>query len=150
MGFDPVTMLMVGATAFKAIGQIGSGMYSAQVAENNKTISLQNRDYALKAGAAKAGDQSIKNAQREAKIKTGFAANNIVANTGSAVDVQASQKAVDALDVERILQDAGLTAYGYETQATNYEAKAKQDRAGAIWGAAGTLLEGAAQFGGGF
>lgn len=133
-------------TGVSAIGTVGAGMYSAQVAENNRKVAEQNAQYAEQAGHAAAADASLKGAQREAKVKTAIAANGIDINTGSAVDVEESQKLSDQLDVERILHDAGLTAYGYRTDSANFEAQAGQDRLAAITGATSTLLEGASAF----
>lgn len=133
-------------TGVGAAGTLASGLYAGQVASNNAKVDKQNADYAIAAGEVQAGDQGIKNAEREAKVKNAQAANGIDVNTGSAVDVQASQKMTDTLDIDRILHEAGLRATGYQTQAVNDEAQAGQDVLQGITGSAATLLEKAPTF----
>lgn len=103
-------------------------------------------DYALAAGQQKAADQGLKNADREASIKTAMAANGVDVNTGSNASVQTSQKMIDNLDVNRILQDAGVTAWGYKNQAKQFENEQGMDVLKGITGAGATLLEGAPKF----
>jgi hypothetical protein len=136
-----VATLAIIGTVVSAAGTLGSGLYAAQVADNNSKIANQQGDYALAAANTKAQDEGVKNAQREAGIKTGQAASGIDVNSGSAVEVQASQRAVDQLDVERILQDGGLTAWGYRNQAKNFEKESEADTFSAITGTAATLFE---------
>jgi hypothetical protein len=129
----------VGA-ASSAIGDIGSGMYSAQVARNNATIASQNAQYAREAGQEQATIESMKGAAQLGKIKAAQAASGIDVNTGSAVDVQAGQREENQLDTETVLNNAELSAYGYTTQAQNYQTQASQDEWGGIFSGLGTAL----------
>ena len=136
-------MLSTIGTLVSAGGTLAGGLYAAGVASNNAKIAEQNKVYAEQAGQVEAMETGIKGAQKEARLKTGIAANGIDVNTGSSVDVMASQKAADVLDVSRVLHEADLSAYGYQTQKQNYQAQAGQDVLGAITGTASTLAEGA-------
>ncbi len=76
-------------------------------------------------------------------------------NTGSAVDVQETGAETGQVDVERQRQEAALRAYGYRTQATNFEAEAGLEKARAssagtagFLKAGGTLLSGVGSIGG--
>lgn len=144
-----------------AFGQIAGGnatkaadYYSSAVAQNNAITAQRNAAYAVAAGQREAADQSLKNAQVAGKIKTGQAASGVDVNSGSAVDVQASSRGLGQLDTETKLNNAALTAYGYQTQATSDLAQAKLDQAagsqaqeGADIGAAGSLLSSASSVG---
>lgn len=123
-----------------AAGTLASGLYAGQVASNNATIAGQNAEYAKEAGQVGAANQSMKGAAKSARIKTSFAANGIDVNSGSASEVEASQAGENALDVDTVLHNADLRAYGYTTQQQNFEEEATQDRVGGILGATGSLL----------
>jgi hypothetical protein len=144
-----------------AIGTIEQGQatsnaaaYQAQVAQNNAIIAEQNATYASNAGLAQAAATSMKGASDFAKVKTAQAANNIDVNTGSAVNVQASERETNVLNSETVLNNAELQAYGYRAAATGYKAtagleeeEAAQAPIGAIIGATGNLLSNASAVG---
>jgi hypothetical protein len=141
----------------KAYGDIEGGLatknasnYAAQVAANNAAIATQNADYTEKSGRVQAEAVSLKGAAQAGKIKAGQAASGVDVNTGSAADVQESQREVSKVDTETSLSNAELQAYGYRTQATNFEAQSELDKAEAkqgeeagYIGAAGDLLSAA-------
>ncbi len=139
----------IAGTAATAYGQVQSGLYGAEVARNNATVAKQNAEYSRQAGQQKAAVTSMKGAAQIAKMKTGQAAGNIDVNTGSAVDVQQGEREIAKLDVETVLNNAELQAYGYTVQATNFEAQAQQDEFAGFVGAAGSLLSGASSVMGG-
>ena len=138
----------IAGAATSAVGTYEQGAYSAQVANNNAKIATQNAEYSREAGKVAASNASQKGAAEGAQIKTAEAANGIDVNTGSAVDVQTSQRQTSEQDVETILHNADLTAYGYTTQTVNDKAQAQQDQVGADFGAAGSLLSDASSIGG--
>ncbi len=156
----PIAALVgAGISAYGTIEQgqatSNAASYQAAVAKNNQIIANQNASYAEQAGEAQATATSLKGAATGAKIKAAQAANGIDVNTGSAVDVQASQREVSQLDTETVLNNAELQAYGYRANATNFQAeagleqqKAEQAPIGADLGAAGNLLSSASSIGG--
>lgn len=124
--------------------------YQAQVARNNAQIAKEKGEYALEAGTVAAGNQSMKNAAVGGKIKAAQAANNVDVNTGSAVDVQTSQRETGNLDAETVLNNAKLKDWGFRVEASNDEAQAKLDEMGGsqasqagTLGAEGSILGGA-------
>ena len=158
------TIAAVGALAgagVSAAGTVYSGMatgdaasYQAEVARNNSLIAEQNAKYASEAGTAQATAVSLKGAAKMGKIKTAQAANNIDVNTGSAVDVRASEREAGVLDTATVLSNAELEAYGYRTAATGYTAEAgllgtqaEEAPIGAGIGATGSLLSGVSAVG---
>lgn len=102
----------------------------AQVMENNAIVAEQNADYVGKVGMENASRESMKGAARQAKIKAGIAANGVDPNSGSAVDVEQSQRELSKLDATSVLSDAELKAYGYRSEATNDRYAAATLRAG--------------------
>ena len=163
MAWVPVAAAVAGAigTAVSAAGalqassaQAESSRYQAQVARNNQVAAYQNAEYATQAAAQKATDTSLKGAERLAAVRAGIAANGIDVNTGSAADVQTSQRQTGVLETENEVQKGALQAYGYRSQASNFgaqaaldSASAKNEAAAGPISAAGTLLGGASSLG---
>jgi hypothetical protein len=156
----PLILGGVGA-GISAIGAIGSGYsnaaqanYQAQVAENNRQIALQNRNYAIQAGETATTTQGLKERSQAGATTAGLAASGLDVNTGSARAVRTSQAEIGEQNVEQTSANALLTAYGYQTQATGYEAEATLEKAAAprdiaagYLGGLGTLASGASTLG---
>ena len=141
-------------TAEAGTSQANAANYNAQVARNNATIANQSADYVVAAGQEAASNESRKNAAVSGKIKTTQAASGIDVNTGSAKDVQVSQRETGQLDSETVLNNSELKAYGYRSAATGFEAtagleteEAEQAPIGADLSAAGGLLGSASSLG---
>lgn len=150
--------IQAAGTAFSFLGSMQKGKaesqaatYNAQVATNNAEMSRQNAEMAAREGDANAAREQQKNRAVAGSIKANQAASGIDVNRGSAVDVQSSAAELGMLNAISIRSNAARRAYGYQTQATGYEAQAELDRAqaknakkaGMIEGA-GTLLSGGA------
>jgi hypothetical protein len=147
-------MMAIIGDAIKAGGQFLGGIaqgqadsYQAKVASNNAIAARQNAAYAASAGAAQTEEAGLKARNQAASVRAGQAAEGVDVNSGSAADVQTSQREIGALDTATVSNNAALEAYGYQSQATSFQAQANLDRAeagyapfaGAIQGA-GTLL----------
>jgi len=153
--------LAIGGAGISAIGAIEQGQatanaasYSAQVARNNATVAEQNAQYSTEAGQARAEASSRKGAASLGKLKASQAASGVDVNSGSAVNVQESERETNKLDTETVLNNAELQAYGYRSQATSFNAQAglkdeeaKQAPIGAGFAAAGGLLSSASSIG---
>lgn len=131
-------------TGIDAYSKFQQGNYAGQVADNNAVIAKQNAEYARESGTAKAATESLKGASKVARITTAAAANGVDVNSGSIPKVRASQEAADTLDIDTILNNSELSAYGYTTQQKDFEAQGEQDRTSGLLGGIGTLVEGAA------
>jgi hypothetical protein len=153
--------LAIAGAGISAIGTIEQGeatsnaaSYQAQVAQNNAIIAEQNATYASNAGLAQAAATSLKGASQAGKVKTAQAASGIDVNTGSAVNVQASERETNVLNSESVLNNAELQNYGYRAAATGYKAtagleeeEAAQAPVGAALSATGNLLSAASSIG---
>ena len=124
--------------------------YQAQVAENNAKIAEQQADYALRKGEQDAVTQSMKGAAIAGRVRAAQAANAIDINTGSAVDVQESQREQSVLDTETVMHNSQMEAYGYRSQAQDFRGQSGMSRASGEMATQearnrsfGSLLEGA-------
>jgi hypothetical protein len=134
-------------TVYAGIAQKQSLDYQSQVAANNAITAQQNAKYAIEAGAEKTAAVSLQEAERGGEIKAAQAASGTDVNTGSNKDVQVSQRELGKLN------KAQQIAYGYRTQATNFQAQsqlygyeAPQAEIGADIGAAGQVFGAAAKW----
>jgi hypothetical protein len=139
--------LAIGGAVTSAIGAIGGGIassqaasYQAQVNRNNATTATQNSTYALEAGSVQEQEAGQKAAGQLGQVRASMAANNVDVNSGSAVDVQKSQRETGLLSEEDVSNNAALTAYGYQTQATGFQAQAGLEQGQASTAIPGALL----------
>lgn len=149
--------LAIGGIGLQALGTLSSGIassrestYQAQVAQNNATIARQNAEYSAAAGVAQAENVGLEAANRLGQVKAAQGANNIDVNSGSAKTVQESERESGELSEANTEQNAILQAYGYQTQATGYQAQAGLERyasaqavPGSVLSAGGSLLSNA-------
>lgn len=114
------------AAGAKAAGQaaLQQNNYQAGVAEINQKIALQNADYARNQGEIQSVQYGIKSAQRQGAIRAGQGASGIDVNSGTAVDVRASQKLTSDMDLAQIRTNAAKTAYDFDAQAVGFENQA--------------------------
>ena len=92
--------------------------YQAGIADLNRRIALDNRDYSIYAGGEAAKRYGMKSAQEAGSIIAKQAASGIDVRYGSTVDVQKSQKQVSDLDMATIRNNAARKAYGYTPRQT--------------------------------
>lgn len=155
--------LAIAAVASGAAGNLMSGIasgnaanYQAAVASHNATIAMQNAGYSAAAGSARAEEAGLKARAQSAGVKAGLAANGLDVNTGSAADVQTSQREIGALDTATVANQAAEAVYGYrataagdEAQAQLYSAEAPVDYLGGVLQAGGSVAKGLSDLPGG-
>lgn len=151
------TVLSAGIGAIGAMSaasaQKAQAEYQAQVARNNQLIAEQNARASVEMGETRAQAESFKSRAAGAAAEVGQASSGIALESPSLQDVRRSQASLGRLNVENVMQQARLQAYGYESQATNYGAQAglysmvgRQASTAGFLGAAGSLLTGATSF----
>lgn len=101
--------------------------YQAGVAKLNANIAKQNATYSSQVGEIQAANAGEQGAQRLGKIKVAQAASGLDVNSGSAVQVRASQTAQISHDVSAIRSNAAKVAYNYEVTGVGYTADAQLD-----------------------
>lgn len=87
----------------------------------SKTMYDDIRKNGGKAVMWKTGHSLIKKKMKEEKAA--LAASGIVTDSGSALDVQEGAREANVLDTATVLHNAQLEAYGYRSQASNFEAQ---------------------------
>lgn len=147
-------ILGAGASALGAItgGEAAANQanYQSQVAANNAQIARQNAVYSAAAGGTQAEETGLKEAGTLGHVKASEAANNVDVNSGSAKDVQESQREAGSLTQLNTENNALLQAYGYGAQATGFGAQSGLESYAAetagpasFLSAGGSLLSGA-------
>jgi len=128
----------VAAVGASALGSIAGGYATsaadkanAQIAANNATIVKQNATFAGEEGEANAGAQGQKTRQTAGAQKAGMGASGIDIGVGSNANVEASTAMLGQLDMMNIRNNAARQAYGFDTQAVNYEDQAAIDESSA-------------------
>lgn len=161
MGFNSSQL----ATA-SLIGQIGGGVTSAiggyfsaaaqkatlkgqaAVADTNARIAELGAQQELFRGQQQVGALTLQAGQLKSRQRTAMAANGIDLGVGTAAEIQASTDIMKEIDKNTIEANATRSAFGYRTQAVNFENEAltKRATAGAIspFGSATSSLLGSA------
>src|SRR5690348_8052729 len=103
-------VLAIAGTAVSAVGGLASAgassaaaNYQSQIASNNAVIAGMQRANAITAGHVQTYEKSLAGAEQIGRIKAAMGANNVDVNTGSNVDVRASQRAANLLSAETTL-----------------------------------------------
>jgi len=128
----------LGATALSsvvgAVGGLYGGMaqsaastYQAQVAQMNATIARQNASYELALGEQQAQTQGMKTRAQIGQTRAAQGAGGLDVNTGSNVDVRASEAELGSYDQAIVRNNAVRRAYGQEVLATQADAQANLD-----------------------
>lgn len=139
---NPITIASMGLSAaggiMGAFGKAQEGkaqaqqlQYQAGIAQYNKQVALQNRDYASAQGEEEAVNTGLSGRYREGKIRAGIGASGIDVNSGSAAAVQASQREITQRDMATVRNKAARVAMGYATEAEQAELQSNLYKMGA-------------------
>lgn len=124
--------------------------YQAGVARLNAQIAEQNATYATQVGELQATRAGLQGGQLMGRIRAAQSASGLDINTGSAKQVQSSQREATGNSIAAIRSNAAKTAYNYRTEGVQYIAQAQLDtlagrnaRVSGMIGAASSVLGGA-------
>lgn len=101
--------------------------FNAAVAGANSVVSKQNASFAANAGEEQAAISQAKTRAAVGSTKAAQSASGVDVNSGSSVDVRASQAAIGQLDAMTIRTNAAREAYGYQVQSVDDTAKQNLD-----------------------
>ena len=133
MGFGGMFSTFLGGltSAFGAYqeGQAEKKMYDYQagVARLNTQIAEQNATYASQIGELQAGQYGYRAGQIAGQIKSAQGSHGLDVRSGSAKDVQDSQRLMSQTEMTNIRSNAAMTAYNYRNQAVSSTAQAGMD-----------------------
>lgn len=119
-------MLALGSAAMSgyqsyqtANAQRQAASYQSQVDANNAKIATEQRSATIQQGQAQAEQSQLQEAQVLGEQKAALGANGVNMGSGSAVDLMATTKFLNAQDVNAIQSNAARTAWGYGVDASN-------------------------------
>lgn len=112
-----------------ASAQSAAAKYQAQVAEGDREIALQNASFAAASGNEKAAVQQQKTRAQIGSIEAEQGSSGVDINSPTSTSVRTSQTELGALDAQTIRSNAAREAYGYQTQANNFENSSSADTA---------------------
>lgn len=144
-------LISAGLSAFGAYGQghaaAQSAQYNAKIAAENSQVSKDNANMVLQAGAQQAAEQSFKTRAAIGDTVANQAAGGLDINSGSPLDVKASEREIGEQDALTVRSNATKEAYGQQVQAVNQDAQsgldkyeAKSDELGAVVNSATTFI----------
>lgn len=146
----------IGGAASSAIGSYYSAATQkinlktqANLADINARIAELGAQSALLQGQQQVGALTLNAGRLKSRQRAALAANGVSLSEGNAVEIQASTDIMKEIDANTLTANAVRSAWGYRTQAVNFqnEALTKRATAGAIspfGSAAGSLLGSAA------
>jgi len=159
---DPGTLALVssvasiGGTALSVVGGIQQGNaasaaagYNAKIAAQNAELQRQNAAFAGAQGEQNVAAAQMENKARLAAIEAEQGASGVDVGSKSFSDVRQSTSKLGMLNALNIRSEAARKAYGFQTDAANYEAQGKLIKAqGKAAKTAGYINAGATILGG--
>jgi hypothetical protein len=135
----------VAAAGTAAYGQVQQGKYQQEIADQNAKYQEDSAALALQRGSYEAGVSRMQTSQQIAEARAAGGGSGIEMTNGSALDAISDARMLNELDVQTIKNNAAREAWGYKVGATATRAQGELDRMSSRYGAASTLLGGAAQ-----
>lgn len=116
-------------TYYSAQSKASSLNFQADMANLNSQMAEKQAQNALFQGERQAGQVSMKYGHVKSSQRAAMAANGVDLGTGSAAEVQASTDIAKEIDMNTIAANATRSAWGFRTQAVNYNNEALIGRA---------------------
>lgn len=139
-----------GGALFSASAEQSAANAQKRIARMNAEISEGNAASTMAAGESEAERFGMKAKADAGAIKTHQAASGVDINSGSAVDVQDSHRALSMFDTMTIKSNAAREAYGFKVKALDFRNEAAMAKARAnsamiagVFNATSSLLSGA-------
>lgn len=112
----------------KGIAQVQAGDFNAGIDRNNALVATYAAADARARGRFAAGQMLLRGDALASKQTAAYAGAGVAVSSGSAVDVGADTKGMSAFDALLEENRAAREAWGLETQASQFEEKAKLDQ----------------------
>ena len=131
-------MGQIGGAASSAIGSYYSAATNkinlqtqADIAGANARIAELGAQSALNQGQQQVGALTLRAGQLKSSQRVSLAANGVDLGVGNAAEIQASTDIMKEIDANTLTANAVRSAWGYRTQAMNFQNEAMMKRAGA-------------------
>lgn len=143
-------LAMQGASSFassysQSQAMESQGIFNAQLAETNARLARLQAEDAIARGEKEAANHKNRVGQMVGSQRAAMAAQGISVDSGSAAQIQAETYAIGDEDARTIRTNAWREAWGYQTQAINYQSQGQFDRMASRNQARNTLLTGGMQ-----
>ncbi|WP_192956071.1 hypothetical protein [Klebsiella pneumoniae] len=135
-----VGVAMVAMSAMQAYSQHQQGKYAQAVANQNADIAETQAQDAVNRGNIQAEEVRRRNRQAAGTQAATMGATGADLSSGTSLDIFGDTAQFGTLDALTTVNNAQREAYGYQTQAANYEAQASAAKSSGTIGAATTLL----------
>jgi len=126
--------------ALGAYGSYESGKANRDIDRANAEVARMKAEQSVEAGEQQAAIQDVKGRQLEGAQRAGFAGQGVVSNAGTAGMVESSSEAMSEMDKLLIRTNARRQAWGYQSQANDYENQAEMAYKGGVTGALSSLI----------
>lgn len=140
---EPTTALVAASLALsgvQAYSQYQNGKYESEVASQNADIATSQANDAINRGNIEASQRRRQTSQALGSQAALMGATGTDISTGGALDIFGDTAQFGALDALTTVNNAQREAYGFQTQAVNYESQASAARSQGNFGAMTTLL----------
>ena len=135
---------MMGSTGVSAGAQLAAGRSNSKMAKSNAELADVAARDALVRGSDEETRYRMNIRQVQGRQRAAVAASGLTFS-GSAAEIARDTDMIAEQDVTTIRANAAREAFGFRTQADSYRYQSRLDRRGALTGAAGTFLGGAAR-----
>ncbi len=135
---------MMGSTGVSAGAQLAAGFSNAKMSKANAGLAEAAAVDALARGADEESRYRMNIRQVQGRQRAAVAASGLTFS-GSAAEIARDTDMIAEQDVATIRANAAREAFGFRTQASTYRYQGRLDKRGAVTGAAGTFLGGAAR-----
>ena len=140
-----------------ANAQAAASRAQAMQEEENAKIAEAQANRAVDQGESEKDATRLKMAELRAQARTGYAAGNVALGAGTPADYEVDLAQRAQMDLDTIDTNTALEAWGHRVQAIDHtnnanalNTQAANSRTAGTWGAAGSLLAGAASVAGGY
>lgn len=131
---------------FQGVSEYGQAQYQGQIAKNNSILARENAVRSAMAGANVVTGKGLRDAQNQGALRAGFAASGVDVNSGSASNVQQSERVINSLDTATLANNEALKVYGYENQSVDFKAQEKLDNSQGIEALIGGVIGGGGSY----
>jgi hypothetical protein len=135
--------MQVGGAIASSIAQYYAGKTAKKIAEYNAKLSRMRGSMAIAQGEEEVTRHRMKVGGVIGAQRAGFAAQNILLDTGTAAEIEKQTAYWGEIDATTIRNNAALEAWGYEQQGMSFDMQGQQAMAQAKMSAFSTLVGGA-------
>lgn len=117
-------LVSAGGEIFSGISEQGAANAQKNIARQNAEVAERNASLTMQTGEGQSEQLGMRNKAVAGKIKAGQSGSGVDVNSGSAKDVQTSQRALGLFDTMTLKSNAAREAFGFKVQAKQFRDEA--------------------------